>query len=218
LLGLVVACEKPARKEPPAGATGKLAGDYRIKSASLPGGATGAYGGTVAIRQTGSHYTIDWKIRDNLSYTGVAIETGEFLAAGWSEIKNSAVIVYEMNGGTMSGHWASPEGDGKLGSEELAGSNNLSGSYDIVSGYTPRGESYGGKASISPHGNVYRMIWERRGVAENGVAIKKGNRLFAARGGNGAAVMVYTLTKSGALSGQWAQPSGAQLGTEFLTR
>ena len=215
---VVHACQSAPRQDPPSGATGKLAGDYRIKSASRPGGAPGAYSGSVAIRQVEYHYSIEWKISDLAAYSGVAIETGQFLAAGWSETKSSAVIVYEINSGKLGGHWASLDGSGKLGTELLSGSNNLNGKYEIVSGFTPRGESYGGSASISPHGNVYRMIWTRDGASENGVAIKKGNRLFAARGGNGAAVMVYTVTKSGGLSGQWAQPSGALLGTEFLTR
>jgi hypothetical protein len=50
-----------------------------------------------------------------------------------------------------------------------------------------------------------------------GAALKKGSYLFAGFSASGAAIMVYTI-KDGKLSGQWAQPSSSQLGTEFLTR
>jgi len=206
------------RALPASGATGKLEGRYSAR-ATNPGG-RGDYSGDVAIRRTGSHYSLDWHIGKDRSYRGVGIEVGNFLGVGWGVGSSHAVFVYELAGGKLAGRWASSLTNGKLGSETLEGSASLNGTYRIVDGYDPaRDQSYDGTVSIAPNGVIYRLQRApSSGEPMGAVGIKKGNLLVVGAGPRGGAgVMVYTL-RGEALSGQWAQPTSNLLGTEYLTR
>jgi hypothetical protein len=211
------ACKKTAPPEPAPTVSGKLSGEYTVTSASRPGGDRSVHAGTVAIRAGGGHYTIEWRLQNGQKYGGVGLEQGEFLAAGWDASGDAGVAVYEINGGQLKGRWAMPSGGGKLGAEDLRGPSGLNGVYEAVAARSPSGESYEGQLSLTPSGNIYRLIRRAGSTTYYGAALKKGGYLFAGFSTGGAAVMVYTI-KDGKLSGQWAQPSSSQLGTEFLTR
>src|SRR5690606_26480281 len=83
-LALIVLALLACKKEEPAPATpavnmkatGKLAGDYSIESATNPGG--GSYSGDVAIKQSGETYRVDWKQPGGAQF-GVGIESGTAL-------------------------------------------------------------------------------------------------------------------------------------------
>jgi hypothetical protein len=210
-------CKKSTRAEPPAAVSGKLSGEYTITSASRPGGDRNVHAGTVAISAAGGHYAIEWRLANGQKYRGVGLEDGEFLAAGWDMAGDPGIAVYEINGGQLKGRWATASGGGKLGSEELHGPSGLNGSYEIVGARAPGGGSYEGQLSLTPTGNIYRLIRRAGSSTYYGAALKKGTRLFAGFSAGGGAVMVYTI-KDDKLNGQWAQPSSSQLGTEFLTR
>jgi hypothetical protein len=210
-------CRKSSRPEPPAAASGKLSGEYRITSASRPGGNRSVHAGTVTIEPAGSHYAVSWRLEAGQSYRGVGIEEGEFLAVGWGAAEDSGVAVYEIGGGQLKGRWAASNGGGKLGSEELRGPSALNGTYEIEDARSPAGDSYDGQLSLTPSGSIYRLIRRAGTTTYHGAAIKKAGRLFAGWDRGGGAVMVYTV-KEGKLNGQWAQPSSSGLGTEFLTR
>ncbi len=213
----LTSCKKHAPAEPASGASGALNGEYTITSATLPGGSRGAYPGNVKIQKTGDYYGVEWSFDHKQSYRGVGIEEGEFLSAGWGMAEDSGVAVYQIAGGQLNGRWAASNGSGKLGKEEATGPSGLNGSYTIVAGRTPNGDSYDGQLAITPSGNMYRVIRRAGADTFHGAAVKKGSRLFVGWAKGGGAVMVYTV-KGDKLSGQWAQPGSSQLGTEFLTR
>jgi hypothetical protein len=219
LLGALAlpACKKTAPPEASAAVSGKLSGEYSVTSASRPGGDRSVNSGTVAIKVNGGHYTLEWRLQNGQKYGGVGLEQGEFLAAGWDASGDAGVAVYEINGGQLRGRWAMASGGGKLGAEELRGPSGLNGVYEVVAARSPSGEFYEGQLSLTPSGNIYRLIRRAGSATYYGAALKKGSYLFAGFSTAGAAIMVYTL-KDGKLSGQWAQPSSSQLGTEFLTR
>jgi hypothetical protein len=217
LLAPVAGCKKRALSEPPSGASGALNGEYSITSASRPGGNRSTHAGSVTIEKSGNYYGVAWRLDGGKEFRGVGIEAGEFLAVGWGPADDCGVAVYEIAGERLIGRWASASGAGKLGGEELRGPTGLNGSYTIVTGRTPAGESYDGQLAITPSGNMYRVI-RRAGSDElHGAAMKKGSRLFVGWARGGGAVMVYTV-KDSKLNGQWAQPGSSQLGTEFLSR
>jgi hypothetical protein len=210
-------CKKTTRTEPPAAVSGKLSGEYTITSASRPGGDRNVHAGTVAIKANGGQYAIEWRLANGQRYRGVGLEEGEFLAAGWDMAGEPGIAVYEIVGGQLKGRWATGGDGGKLGTEELRGPAGLNGSYEIVDARSSGGGSYEGQLSLTPTGNIYRLIRRAGSATYYGAALKKGSRLFAGFSTGGGAVMVYTI-KEGKLNGQWAQPSSSQIGTEFLTR
>lgn len=217
---LFAACQRTGKAPAPKWeATGKFAGKYAITSSANPGSTRPGYTGSVQVTQQGQHYVFDWKLDTGQSYSGFALETGQFLAAGWGTGGAYGVVVYEITGGRLDGRWASSRSGGKLGSEQLQGPPGPNGSYEIVDSYAPEtGKSYSGRVAIQPNGNIYRMLWSAGGRLYSGVGIKKGNLLLAGWGVSGGAVVVYTIREGGLLNGQWAHSASSQLGSEYLKK
>lgn len=87
------------------------------------------------------------------------------------------------------------------------------GEYD-VSGKNPDGSAYKGTATISQHGEGYRMQWRIAGkrFAGTGVASKRSLAVGAP-----GWVVIYERAEIGELFGAWIAPNGTQRGFERLT-
>lgn len=221
-LALIVLALLACKKEEPAPATpavnmkatGKLAGDYSIESATNPGG--GTYSGEVAIKQSGETYRVDWKQPGGAQF-GVGIESGTALGVGYGEAEPFGVVMYVVNGGELNGAWATP-GNPKLGSERLSGPAGLNGSYNIVHGSNPDGTEYSGTVQITPRGKLYDVAWTVPGNSYTGTGLSSGNTFAVGWGtGKNVGVALYT-DAAGKLSGQWGQPAGTELGLETLAK
>ncbi len=193
-----------------------VSGNYRILSASNPGG-KGGYSGTVAIAKHGDLYSVDWTILHTPPYKGVGIVEGQVFGVGWGLGKAYGVAVYKVNGGTLEGKWATSSSGGRAGIENLSGPAGLNGTYKITEGKDgDQGKPYTGTVSITPAGSVYNVTWHIPGNTFSGVGILKDNVFSVGWGtaGKGAGVVVYKVGSK--LDGSWAQPHGTQLGTEVL--
>lgn len=213
------------KADPPApttstAATGDdLSGSYKITSATNPGG-VGGYAGGVQLTRQGDHYTVDWAIANTPPYKGVAIVEGQTLGVGWGTGQNYGVAVYKVDGGTLTGKWATFLTQGKVGTEKLSGPTGLSGEYQIVEATTPGGtKGYAGTVTITPQGETYAVTWKLANESYGGVGILRGNVFVVGwgTGGGGAGVVSYGIGGR-KLDGTWAQPGGKALGTEVLAK
>ena len=217
----LIACnaEAPTNAAAPASAgAGGIAGNYKIASATNPGG-VGGYAGTVQVAPQGDHFTIDWSIANTPPYKGVGIVEGSVLGVGWGTGANYGVAVYKVDGGKLSGKWATFMTQGKVGTENLAGPAGLSGDYQIESASSPLGKGYAGTVSIAPEGSTYSVTWKLPHETYSGVGILSGDVFVVGwgTGGGGAGVVSYGVS-GGKLDGTWAQPGGKALGTEVLAK
>jgi hypothetical protein len=202
----------------PAASSG-IAGNYKIASATNPGGA-GGYAGTVQVAPQGDHFTIAWTIANAPAFKGVGIVEGSTLGVGWGTGTNYGVAVYKVDGGTLTGKWATYANQGKAGTESLSGPAGLNGEYKIVASTTPgTGKAYAGTVTIAPKGTAYSVTWKLPNETYSGVGILSGNVLVVGWGtGGGEAGAVSYNIAGGKLDGKWAQPGGSALGTEVLQK
>jgi hypothetical protein len=200
-------------------ASGGVAGTYKIATATNPGGA-GGYAGTVQLAEQGDHFTVAWTIANSPPFKGVGIVEGSTLGVGWGTGSNYGVAVYKVEGGNLTGKWATFMNQGKVGTESLSGPAGLNGDYKIVASTTPgTDKSYVGTVSIAPKGSTYAVTWKLANESYAGVGILSGNVLVVGwgTGGGEAGVVSYNMA-GGKLDGKWAQPGGSVLGTEVLTK
>ncbi len=193
-----------------------VSGQYKILSASNPGGG-GGYSGSVAIAKHGDMYSLDWTIANTPPYKGVGIVNGQILGVGWGLGDEYGVAVYTVDGGTLDGKWATSSSQGRAGVEKLSGPAGLRGTYKITEAKDgDSGKAYTGSVTISPTGPVYNVTWNIPGHSYSGVGILQGSVLTVGWGtaGKGAGVVVYQVGDK--LDGKWAQPHGSMLGTEVL--
>lgn len=202
-----------------AAAPADFAGSYTIASASNPGGA-GSYNGAVNINRKGEVHSLTWLITNSPGYSGVALAEGNTLGVGWGMGKKYGVVVYRVQPGKLVGRWATAESGPVPGSEELAGSPNLEGSYTIVSGKNPNGGSYSGTVSITPNGDTYTVQWVLQGSeGYTGVGIREGDLFIVGWGEAGKGAGVVSYVKNGnSLVGKWAAPGNRALGKETLSK
>ncbi|MDB4992766.1 MAG: Protein kinase [Myxococcaceae bacterium] len=222
-LVLSVSCKKAEKSEStasadPANGGSSVAGTYTIKSASNPGGG-GGYGGSVDVTKGNGFYNLVWTIKGSQGYNGLALQDGDNLGVGWGQGGDFGVVVYKINGGKLTGRWAT-HGSSGVGTEDLDGPATLGGTYKITKSATPEGKSYTGDVVITQKGDTYLVTWKLGGgETYDGAAIKEGDRLIVGwgRGGKGAGVVSYTV-KGSQLDGKWATAAGGALGTEILTK
>ena len=214
------ASARPAAKNLMAVGGDDLSGNYKITYASNPGG--GSYDGSVRISRLGDAYRIVWTMTAGQSYEGVGLQIGNMLAVGWGiGGGKNGVVAYRINGGTLKGVWTLSHMKGATGTEELAGSPELRGSYKIVSSTTPgAGKGYAGTVNLTPHGDTYAVAWRlASGESYTGVGIRQGDVLVVGWGISQDSVGVVSYRAEGAtLVGVWAIPGGESLGAETLTR
>lgn len=199
-------------------AAGNVAGSYTIKSSANPGGG-GGYKGSVNITQTGDVYKIGWTIPNSPAYSGVALLDGSTLGVGWGMGAQYGVVVYRVNGGKLSGKWATAGSGGTAGTEDLEGPEGLNGTYNVVSAKAPAGGSYTGTVTITPSGATHSVKWNLSNGSFSGVGIRQGDLLIVGWGeaGKGAGVVSYQVSGE-TLTGVWATPGGTQLGNETIGR
>ena len=205
------------KREPVDTSKAELGGTYTIGSAT--DATTGSpYKGTALLTKKSGFYTIDWKVDGASPYAGVALQRGTVLGAGWGKGGGAyGVVVYEIDGGTLRGTRVMGGSD-FVGTENLEGPASLNGVYTIASATSPNGKGYTGQVTISNAGAAYKVEWKLPNDTHSGVAVRKGNLLIVGwgQGGTGAGVVVYTHSAT-TLTGQWAVPAGALMGTEVLT-
>jgi hypothetical protein len=194
---------------------GGLSGNYTIASAQNPGGGA-AYTGSVRISRVGEVYQLAWTIPGTPPYSGVGIEMNGVLAVGWSSGGSPGVVVYQVNGGQLSGKWSQAGGGGVPGVENLSGAPGLSGSFQITSGQNPRGGSYTGSVAIAKNGDTYSLSWTLPRESYAGVGILRGDVLAVGWGG-GSGVVSYQVNGT-RLDGVWADGRGGALGSEVLEK
>lgn len=199
-------------------AAGNVAGSYTITSAANPGGG-GGYQGSVAITPTGDIYKVAWTIPNSPPYSGVAILEGSTLGVGWGMGAQYGVVVYTINGGKLSGKWATAGSGSTAGTEVIEGPEGLSGTYKVVSAKAPAGGTYTGSVTITPTGATHSVQWNLSNGSFSGVGIRQGNLLIVGWGeaGKGAGAVSYQVSGS-TLTGVWASPGGTQLGSETISR
>jgi hypothetical protein len=204
--------------EGPGKATADLAGTYSITSAANPGGG-GGYQGSVSITPAGDIYKIAWTIPNSPSYSGVAILEGSTLGVGWGMGAQYGVVVYKINGGKLTGRWATASSGATAGTEVIEGPEGLSGTYNVVSAKSPSGSSYTGTVTLTPTGGTHSVQWNLSNGSFSGVGIRQGDLLIVGWGeaGKGAGAVSYQVSGS-TLTGVWAVPGGSQLGSETIAR
>jgi hypothetical protein len=200
----------------PAPAGDSLAGAYTITSATNPG-SDKAYTGTVNIREIGGHYQLNWVVGSE-RYSGVGIEQNGMLGVGWGMGQSYGVVVYEVDGGALSGRWASSKSGDRLGTETLKGPAGLTGTY-TVDGKSEAGTAYEGEATINKNGETYPITWKlKTGESYSGVGILEGKTFVVGWGIGGATGAVIYRLDGKNLDGKWAAPKQGELGTEKLSR
>jgi hypothetical protein len=198
---------------------GVIEGSYAITAAANPGGG-GGYKGSVSITPAGEVYKVAWSIPDSPPYSGVALLEGSTLGVGWGMGTQYGVVVYKVNGGKLSGRWATAASGSTAGTEVIEGPEGLSGTYKVVSSKVPGGGGgYTGTVTITPTGATYSVQWSLSNGSFSGVGIRQGDLLVVGWGeaGKGAGAVSYQVS-GGALNGIWATPGGTQLGSETLAR
>ena len=183
-----------------------LVGRYAARGASPAGK---PYQGEVQIEQLGALHVVLWKLNDGEAYQGIAIRQGDVLGAAYGPAKAKfGLVVYEINGGTLTGVWAN-SGDLKseLGKETLQGDPALNGAYTITLGQNRDGmTNYSGQVLIRPSGDTYIVVWPLKPPSV-GIGVRVGDKLIVAYSSNLQklpGVVAYQATGPDALSGIWA--------------
>lgn len=107
--------QKSAGVEDLSGPAG-LNGTYNITKGIVGDGGK-PYTGTVAIKPSGTVYSVEWKTPGS-DYSGVGILQGDVFIVGWgTEGKGAGAVAYTVND-KLDGKWATPGGSA-LGTEVL---------------------------------------------------------------------------------------------------
>lgn len=224
----LLACKKKRAPPPPIAAPARSAtataagaqgftGSFTISEGKNPDGSP--YSGTATISSHGDYDTLSWTISGagGGNYVGVGIETGGVLAVGYGESK-PGVVVYKVNGGSLTGKWAMSGASG-LGTENLSGPAGVKGTYSITSSSSPQsGHAYHGKVAIKVRGAVRDVRWTlTSGESYSGVGILDGD-LFIVGWGRGTGAVVYRDAAGKGLHGRFALPGVEGIGSETLAR
>jgi hypothetical protein len=96
-------------------ADGNLTGTYACKGVNPDGT---SYQGVVQIAKHNDGYQMLWTIESQPAAVGVAIRSGDVLAAAYYS-KEPGVVAYRIKEGTLVGDWTVAGGGGRLFSETL---------------------------------------------------------------------------------------------------
>ncbi len=176
------------------------------------------YQGEVQIEQLGKLHVILWKLADGAAYKGMGIRQGDVLGAAYGQgDAKFGIVVYQVNGGTLTGVWAdSRDLKSELGKETLEGSPDLNGTYKITLGQNRDGmTNYGGQVQIKKNGDSYILVWPTKPPAI-GVGVRLKDMLVVAYGSNPQklpGVVAYQVLGADALSGIWSVMGAKKTGT-----
>jgi len=184
----------------------ELVGKYQA-SGTTPKGK--AYSGEVQIEQLGGLHVVLWKLADGEAYKGMGIRQGDVLGAAYGPSDTKfGIVVYQINGGTLTGQWAdSRDLKSELGKETLEGDPSLNGIYKITLGQNRDGmTNYGGQVQIRRSGESYIVIWPTKPPAI-GIGIRVKDTLVVAYTSNPQkmpGVVAYQALGADALGGVWS--------------
>lgn len=197
-----------------------LSGDYDIAGQTSNGR---AYGGEVKIIARGEGYAIAWRLEQGGTYRGLAIKMDNVLGAVYwpdkDRLRGLGIVVYHIEGGELQGIWLVAEDGQRIGRENLKGSPDLAGEYDITLGENPDDmTNYGGHVRMERHGDVYRVSWYTPDLSYIGNGIRIGDVLVVGYAIDGAPGTVGYCVENEGLRGIWTFGTAADLGKELLTR
>ena len=191
-----------------------LPGTYQVEGRDFDGK---AYTGQLRIAAAGPVFRLTYS--DNRTMRGMGIQRGNQLFTAWGPNDKCTVSALEIKAdGSMEGPWADL-GHAALGTEALrkqAGApGQVDGTYASV-GRTPDGQAYDGITTLETRGQVFRVTYKDSDGTQTGVAVRQGQSLGVAYGGNRCGVSVYTIGSDGVLSGPYADPRDQRLGLETI--
>lgn len=196
---------------------GEWAGDYRVRGINPD---RSRYRGTLEIEGEPTEVLrLNWDT--NGSYEGVGIAEGQVLAAAHGDegdICNAAAFTIAEDG-SLSARWASFDGRGPSAEEAVAvvpGPEGLAGSY-AIEGVNPDGNDYSGSMDLIKTGQAFEVVRQVGGILVRGSAMKSGNVLGVAFGGETCAVVVYRQAADGHLDGIWGASGVRNPGQERAT-
>lgn len=193
-----------------------LPGEYTVEGRDTSGR---AYTGQLRIVAAGPVFRLTYS--DNRTLRGMGIQRGNQLFTAWGPSKSCTVSALEIKpDGSMEGPWGDLDKNA-LGTESMrkqAGApGQVEGTY-TSSGRTPDGESYDGVTTITTRGQTLRVQYRDSTTNDTGVALRQGNALAVAYGGDRCGVSVYTINADGTLTGPYAEPTDERLGLETIRR
>jgi hypothetical protein len=202
----------------PAGPNG-LTGSYVIEQGLSPG-ATAGYRGSVTVDVAADDvHRLSWTFPDGSAHTGVGFIEDATLAVAFANAGvPHGVVVYRIDGGTLTGRWVNAAPGSRPGRETLSGPAGLTGSY-TVDGATSDGSPYTGTVTITRDGDRYDVAWAVSTGQYTGVGLRAGDLLIVgyANAGSTAGAVDYRIDGS-ALVGRWIRPGAVTAGTEVLRR
>lgn len=191
-----------------------LPGTYQVEGRDFDGK---AYTGQLRIAAAGPVFRLTYS--DNRTMRGMGIQRGNQLFTAWGPNDKCTVSALEIKpDGSMEGPWADL-GHAAIGTEALRKQAGAPGAVDgtyASSGRTPEGQSYDGVTTVEARGQVFRVTFKDSDGTQTGVAIRQGQSLGVAYGGNRCGVSVYTIGSDGVLSGPYADPRDQRLGLETI--
>lgn len=193
-----------------------LPGDYIVEGRDFDGK---AYTGRLRITAAGPVFRMAYT--EDRTLRGMGIQRGNQLFTAWGPNSKCTVSALEIKGdGNLEGPWGDLERNA-LGTESLQKQAGAGGQVDgtyASRGRTPDGESYDGITTIAASGAVFKVNFKDNDGNQPGVAIRQGQALAVAYGGNRCGVSVYTIAPDGTLSGPYAAPTDNRLGLETIRR
>lgn len=193
-----------------------IEGEYRCHGSDANGG--NPYSGTVTLAKDGPVYAMNWELGKGGDYVGTALlVNGRVLAGAYGGGKPYGLVIYQVNGGVLSGQWLVGGRKG-LGQETIQGAAELGGVYQITSAKNPEGKDYKGTVTITENGGAYAVNWTLANESYSGVGILHGDLFVVGRGqGANYGAVVYDV-ENGRLTGEWAAAGSGPLGVEKLVR
>ena len=192
----------------------ELVGKYQAAGTTPKGK---PYSGEVMIEQLGGLHVVLWKLADGEAYKGIGIRQGDVLGAAYGPADTKfGIVVYKIEGGTLTGVWAdSRDLKSELGQETLQGDPGLNGTYSIVLGQNRDGmTNYSGQVQIKRTGETYILVWPTKPPAI-GVGVRLKDMLVVAYTSNPRkmpGVVAYQALSTDALSGIWSIAGMQQTG------
>jgi hypothetical protein len=204
-----------------AAAESQVSGDYDAQGRSAQGQ---AYQGAVRIAPLGQGYGIAWRLAGGDTYRGVALKVDSVLGAVyWSDrqrLDGVGIVLYRIDGGELQGLWMPARADATvIGRENLKGSPDLAGRYQITLGENPDNmTNYDGHVEIARQGDTYRLEWFTPDLSAVGNGIRLGDILVVGYAvGQAPGTVGYCVTEMGLL-GLWSFGQETALGKEVLRR
>jgi hypothetical protein len=201
------------------GALADPTGGYRVERISADG-ATQA--GAALVAPSGRAFALEWNLEDGGRYRGLGLQVDGVLGAVfWPQeetFEGLGIVVYRIDGGRMQGVWM-PAGASNLppGREDLIGSSNLEGRFDVMLGENPGGGShYRGHVMIDPRGETYYFHWYTPTDSYVGNGVRLGNIMVVGYAmGRAPGTIAYCL-RGDRMEGLWSYAAETRTGRELL--